>query len=96
MQILFQECLYYNSFERIRKYHHYYLSTVSSPEVNASSTCIYFLSLLGSIDSGAFSLHSFLGRKPAFTSGHIIAINPFVAHCASGATTKTGGQRNRA
>ena len=71
MQILFQECLYYNSFERIRKYHHYYLSTVSSPEVNASSTCIYFLSLLGSIDSGAFSLHSFLGRKVAFTSGQL-------------------------
>ena len=58
---------------------------MSSPEVNASSTCIYFLSLLGSIDSGVFSFYSFLGRKPAFTSGHIIAINPFVAHCASGA-----------
>ena len=44
---------------------------VSSPEVNASSTCIYILSLLGSIDSGAFFLHSFLGRKPTFTSGLI-------------------------
>ena len=33
---------------------------LSSPEVNASGTCIYFLSLLGSIDSAAFSLHSFL------------------------------------
>jgi hypothetical protein len=43
----------------------------SSPEVNASSTCIYFLSLLGSIDSGVFSFYSFLGRKPAFTSGLI-------------------------
>ena len=41
---------------------------MSSPEVNASSTCIYSLSLLGSIDSGIFPLHSFLGRKPAFTS----------------------------
>ena len=44
---------------------------VSSPEVNASSTCIYLLSLLGSIDSGIFPLYSFIGRKPAFTSGQL-------------------------
>ena len=51
---------------------------------------------MSSIDSGVFPCCSFPGRKVAFTSGHVIAIDHPVGHCAAGATTKTGGRRNRA